>query len=246
MRFMYSLLIAIILNALLLSAHANSDQNIVLKTPDFSKYRDIKQKKTAFFNFMRGIVKTENKRVLERRNKLGSLRNKPSLTVTEKQWLLNTAKKYNVEFSDIKSRKTWQNLMSRVDIVPIELTMAQAANESSWGTSRFARKGRNFFGQWCFRKGCGLVPSRRNKGARHEVAVFKTVNASVAAYIHNLNTGRVYAGLRKIRQQLRAKNKQPEAIAMAGGLIKYSTRRMAYVKEIRAMIRYNRKLMLGK
>jgi len=246
MRFMYSLLIAIIMNALLLSAHASNNQNIVLKTPDFAKYSVIKQKKTAFFNFMRGIIKTENKRVLQRRNKLGSLRNKSSLTVTEKQWLLNTAKKYNVKFSNIKNRKAWQNLMSRVDIVPIELTMAQAANESSWGTSRFARKGRNFFGQWCFRKGCGLVPSRRNKGARHEVAVFKTVNASVAAYIHNLNTGRVYAGLRKIRQQQRAKNKQPEAIAMAGGLIKYSIRRMAYVKEIRAMIRYNRKLMLGK
>ena len=41
----------------------------------------------------------------------------------------------------------------------------QAANESAWGTSRFARIGLNFFGQWCYSKGCGMVPKRRNTGA---------------------------------------------------------------------------------
>ena len=43
-------------------------------------------------------------------------------------------------------------LMRRVDIIPIELVLMQAANESAWGTSRFAQKGYNFFGLWCFKK----------------------------------------------------------------------------------------------
>lgn len=230
---------------LLFPAYADYKKSKPANTPDFSKYRDVKQKKAAFFNFMRDIINAENKLLLTRREKIKTLLNKTSLSSSEQEWLKKMAKKYNVKMNKIENQLTLKKLLPRVDIVPLELALAQAANESSWGTSRFAVKGRNFFGQWCFKKGCGLIPSRRDKGARHEVAVFKTVNDSVAAYIHNLNTGRVYAGLRKIRQQLRASNKQPDALAMAGGLKKYSSRGMAYVKEIRAMIRYNRKLMLG-
>ncbi|WP_352256125.1 glucosaminidase domain-containing protein, partial [Pseudoalteromonas sp. 19-MNA-CIBAN-0066] len=43
--------------------------------------------------------------------------------------------------------------LRRVDIIPKELALMQAANESAWGTSRFARIGLNFFGQWCYTKG---------------------------------------------------------------------------------------------
>jgi len=245
MRFVYFLFLTTIFNIILIPAYAANNTHNVINIPDFSEYKNVKQKKSAFFDFMRKIIKTENNRILLTRNKLKSLQKKKSISTGDKLWISKIAKKYNVVIKHHKDKKMWKEFLARVDIVPLELAMAQSANESRWGTSRFALKGRNFFGQWCFRKGCGLVPKRRDKGAAHEVAVFKTVNDSVAAYIHNLNTGRVYAGLRNIRQQLRAKNKQPEAIAMAAGLSKYSIRRMAYVKEIRSMIRYNRKLMIG-
>ncbi|MDX8381543.1 MAG: glucosaminidase domain-containing protein, partial [Ghiorsea sp.] len=139
----------------------------------------------------------------------------------------------------------WAALLKRVDTVPLELVLSQAANESAWGTSRFARKANNLFGQWCFTKGCGLVPSRRNAGSTHEVAAFKSPQLSVRSYLRNLNTGRVYKDLRTIRAQKRAQGKTATAFELAEGLNKYSERGQAYVKEIRSMIKYNGKYMRG-
>jgi len=128
--------------------------------------------------------------------------------------------------------------------VALEIVLAQSANESAWGQSRFAKEGNNFFGQWCYQKGCGIIPANRDKGSIHEVAKFSSVNKSVRSYIKNINTTRAYYPLRKIRRLNKTAGKKPDAIAQAGGLIKYSQRREKYVKEIRAMIRANKPLML--
>jgi Bax protein len=135
--------------------------------------------------------------------------------------------------------------LARVDTVPLSLVLAQAANESSWGQSRFAQEGNNLFGEWCFREGCGIVPEQRSAGKSHEVAAFDSVNASVRSYLHNLNTGRAYAALRKLRQQARAAGEAPKAMVLASGLARYSERGLAYVHEIKAMIRSNRELMMA-
>ena len=85
---------------------------------------------------------------------------------------------YNVKWSTGKD--SWKKLLERVDAVALEVALAQSANESAWGQSRFAKQGNNFFGQWCYRKGCGIVPKKRDKGGRHEVAKFKSVNAATS------------------------------------------------------------------
>ncbi len=155
------------------------------------------------------------------------------------------AKRYRVPLQDKPTEVFWSRLAKRVDVVPVELALAQAANESAWGTSRFARQGNNFFGQWCYTSGCGIVPTRRNAGATHEVKAFDSPGASVRAYIHNLNTAKAYQPLRGIRLHLR-RNKQPlDAMIMASGLSGYSERGAAYVKNIRTIIRRNRALIQG-
>ncbi|MCW9048013.1 MAG: glucosaminidase domain-containing protein [Gammaproteobacteria bacterium] len=234
------ILICFVLSAICTSliSHAEIKQ-FQAKDLDMSNLVDVKDKKKRFFDFMRPIVKSENERVLTLRKSLESARKNKNNQVMVAQ----IAEDYSVEW--VKGKENWDKLLERVDAVALELVLAQSANESAWGQSRFASKGSNFFGQWCYKKGCGLVPKKRDKGTRHEVAKFSSVNKSVRSYIKNINTGRVYAPLRKIRKQNRAAGKKPDAIAQAGGLIKYSQRREAYVKEIRAMIRYNKKLMLG-
>ena len=201
---------------------------------------DVKDKKKRFFDFMRPIVIDENNKVLAIRKQLIEARKNNS----QSSFVTQTASDYSVDWE--AGKHNWDKLLERVDAVALEVALAQSANESAWGQSRFATKGSNFFGQWCYRKGCGIVPKRRDKGTKHEVAKFSSVNKSVRSYIKNINTGRVYAPLRQIRKKNRAEGKKPDAFAQAGGLIKYSQRREAYVKEIRAMIRYNKKLMLGK
>jgi len=212
--------------------------------PDFTSFKDVKEKKKAFFKFMHPFVDMENAAILKDRERLLALRSESvaKLSSEDVQWLESMVKSYRSD-SPLEDVKAWDHLLERVDAVPYPLVLAQSANESAWGTSRFARQGHNYFGQWCFTKGCGIVPSRRDAGSRHEVARFKSARHSVRAYLKNINTGRVYVDLRKIRAQQRVSGEPLGATALAGGLLKYSERGDAYVKEIRSMIRTNIKLM---
>ena len=128
--------------------------------------------------------------------------------------------------------------MVRVDTVPASLVLAQAANESAWGTSRFARRANNFFGVWCFTPGCGITPNRRDAGKTHEVRRYKSVQASVNHYIRMINTNNAYRELREIRAELRDENRV-NGLGLADGLLRYSERGPAYVRELKQMIRYN-------
>ena len=121
--------------------------------------------------------------------------------------------------------------------------MVQAANESGWGASRFAQQGYNFFGLWCFKKGCGFVPKQRNDNAVHEVAKFRDLSHAVMTYTRNLNRHYAYKDLRMIRQNLRQADKPVSAKALAAGLSSYSERGQAYIDELLSMLRVNRKHM---
>ncbi len=86
----------------------------------------------------------------------------------------------------------------------------------------------------------GVHRDLRAKGAAHEVAVFKSPAESVRAYMHNLNTGWAYRHLRNIRGGLRRQDKPLAAEVLAAGLEHYSERGLAYVEDMRRMIRVNR------
>jgi Bax protein len=199
--------------------------------PDFASYTDVKQKKAAFFNYMYPLILAENRKVIEERKIVeeGAPAGK----------LKNICEKYSKKCEQIGQAKR-DELLVRVDVIPPSLILAQSANESAWGTSRFARKGNNFFGQWCYSSGCGLIPKQRIKGSKHEVRKFDSPQQSVGGYIFNLNTGRAYSSLRKKRAIARANDAFPNGHDLASGLTKYSERGDEYVKEIRSMISYNK------
>lgn len=200
--------------------------------PDFASFSDVKQKKTAFFEYMYNFVERENKKILAEQNTLNT-KDRRSAEVKR------LCEKYSKNCANIDDAH-FAKLQQRIDVVPPSLALAQSANESAWGTSRFALKGYNYFGQWCYSKGCGLVPSQRNSGASHEVRKFNNGQESVRAYMFNLNTGRAYKDLRQKRADDRAKGIKPSGIDLAEGLINYSERREHYVKELQSMISYNK------
>ena len=84
------------------------------------------------------------------------------------------------------------------------------------------------------------MPARRDKGSKHEVRKFTSTQDSVHAYLKNINTGRAYSSLRNVRANLRSKDAMLNGHDLASGLVKYSARGKAYVKEIRSMIRTNK------
>jgi Bax protein len=127
-----------------------------------------------------------------------------------------------------------------VDVVPVSLALAQAAIESGWGTSRFARQGNAIFGQWTSQDGKGLVPSARPEGKTHKVRSFDRLSESVEAYLLNLNTHRAYRDFRTLRQQSRNSGERPKGEVLATGLEAYSEKGEEYVDLLRDMIRVNR------
>ncbi|WP_101757522.1 glucosaminidase domain-containing protein [Oceanicoccus sp. KOV_DT_Chl] len=209
--------------------------------PDFAVYQSVKEKKTAFFNFVLQFVREENRRIAKLREALLRLQqNSEQLTQKERIWLKSLAEYYRVKVEAKAMTRVIAELTLRVDQIPPSLALAQAANESAWGTSRFAIEGNNLFGQWCFSKGCGLIPDGRISGAMHEVASFDSPKQSVESYIRNINAGRAYKDLRSIRAQLRQEQQPISGYELAAGLMSYSERGEDYIKEVRRMMRINK------
>ncbi|MBC54209.1 MAG: hypothetical protein CMQ34_10300 [Gammaproteobacteria bacterium] len=212
--------------------------------PDFEAVTDTSTRKEAFFAFLYAYIEEENERVRETRSRLLPLaeivRAGEPLSAVEQTELDSIVAEYRLDEADLPDRELIRELLRRVDIVPMSLVMAQAANESAWGTSRFAREGNNIFGQWCFNEGCGLVPERRRSDASHEVRSFGSVQGSVRAYLRNLNTHDSYAEMREMRADMRAQGRPLDSMILARGLTRYSQRGMAYVHELQDIIRVNR------
>ena len=206
---------------------------------DYSEITDVTQKKQMFFDILRPIVQQENRRLLELREDLLAV----GEDARNQDWVLATAERYGVDGE--LNEFNWTELLRRVDIVPLELVLAQAAMESGWGESRFAQQGNNLFGQWCFTKGCGIVPSQRPEGASHEVRRFASIDEALTSYMHNLNTGHAYNSLRTLRAFLRWQDKPIEGQILAGGLGRYSERGDVYIDEIQQVMLVNRRLIMG-
>ena len=94
----------------------------------------------------------------------------------------------------------------RMDIIPVSIALAQAANESGWGTSRFALEGNALFGQWTWSKK-GINPENKDPNKTHRVLQFQILKASVKAYKNNLNTHNAYKQFREERAKLREEKK---------------------------------------
>ena len=214
---------------------------IVSGMPDFKEFPAGRERKAAFFGYFLPIVENQNRAILAVREKLDDwYQNTDAIGTRDAAEINEIAARYRIDDFDIESDANWNKLFNRVDVVPPSLALAQSANESAWGTSRFAREGQNFFGQWCFKKGCGLVPKQRAAGKTHEVAAFDSPQESVRMYIRNLNSNSAYKGLRDIRADLRRSNQSVTGHALAAGLKRYSERGLEYVKELRQMIAGNK------
>lgn len=201
---------------------------------------NVSEKKANFFAYLQPLIIEANADVLAHRKQVLDIQSQlSSLNSRQVTSLATLLKTYRVD-SKLSLEEQVQALNIKVNTIPAALVLAQAANESAWGTSRFAKEGNNFFGQWCFSKGCGIVPNSRNSGASHEVASFENPLDSVKSYIRNLNSHPTYALVRTLRQQAIENNQTVSGEVLAQGLIGYSERGEEYVKEIQSMIRYNK------
>lgn len=141
------------------------------------------------------------------------------------QFVLQMTEKYRTENA--------AELLKRIDVLPASLVIAQAAIESSWGSSRFAKEANNIFGMWTWGKK-GIVPSRREEGKTHKIALYDSVLDSVRAYVLTLNRVAAYGKLRAIRSRTQ------DPMLISEGLLQYSERGEFYVADVKRVIeQYN-------
>ena len=210
------------------------------QVPDFSALPTVSARKAAFFAFLLPRVEAENQRIDGLRARLEALRNaEDPWDETTERWLAELEEGYGLP-SPGAGPDRLPRLLRRVDRIPPSLALAQAATESAWGTSRFAQEGRNFFGQWCYSRGCGLVPRLRPEGSEHEVRLFERSADSVVSYMHNLNSHPAHRSFRVLRAAARREGRPLSGELLAPGLLRYSERRAAYVADLLAIMRFNR------
>ncbi len=216
--------------------------SVAMDPPDFKAIKDPTERKQAFINYLRPSYEVVAANILTQRSKLEKLKAQLAhgiqLSSEQEAWLADMGLQYRLENLPLDVEGIDQ-LLVRVDILPPELVLSQAATESGWGTSRMARKLNNFFGHYCFEKGCGVTPYRRNGSG--EVKAFESPVMAVQAYMRNVNTHPAYGQVRKMRANMRAEVKPLDAVALAGGFNRYSTLGDGYVRKIQGMIRTNQR-----
>lgn len=217
------------------------------RTPDFGAIQDTDTQKIEFFSYLSPMVEKENSRLRKQRERLlrvyQNVEENSGISWWDRRWLDTLAEEYDVAMGKSPDAAAWKLFLRRVDTVPLELALAQAAIESAWGTSRFAMQGNNFFGEHCESEGCGIIPDARTEGHTWEVEAFASVEESIRSYIHNLNTNNAYSDLRRLRSKMRSSGKIPDGSALATALHSYSERGGDYIQDVQNMIYANRELM---
>lgn len=200
----------------------------------------VETRKSLFFRTLLPLVLAENQRlraqsaVVHDAIAKGAFSGKTAMG----KHLREIARQFKVD-GDLSTPAMQELLKRRVDVVPVGLALAQAATESGWGTSRFAREANNLFGVWTYDADAGLTPKRRRKNARHYVRVYPDLRSSVRSYLHNINVGHAYLALRRMRYKLRQDGLPLDPVYLARGLHGYSERGKAYVHDIQQVIRVN-------
>lgn len=209
---------------------------------DVARHLPVSLKKRYFFFVYAPLVLEANEDLRLVRERLAAPGDGGESGDTDESWLRQIAQHYRLDIPPDEpiGHDHVAELLHRVDEVPVSLALAQAAVESGWSTSRFADQGNALFGQWTWGDD-GITPeAQRDQLGDYKIKAFATPEASIAAYMHNLNTHPSYADFRRERARARAAGELPTGHALAATLVSYSELGEEYVATLRSVIRVNR------
>ena len=128
------------------------------------------------------------------------------------------------------------DLLKRIKPHPISITLAQAAIESAWGTSRFFVEANNVFGMWSYhadKKDTIEASKQRNGGKKIYLKRYKNIEDAIRAYYKNLATNNAYRCFREARYY----NDNPYELVSL--LHRYSEKGELYPIELIKIIKHN-------
>jgi Bax protein len=205
---------------------------------DLPKLREPTERKNVFVMMTLPLVLHVNELILQTRAQVEALQRKRNsgklITIEDQEFLEKVAGNYGLKNPDI------DQMLMHIDIIPPSLALAQSAEESGWGTSRFAREGNALFGQRTWRSTTGLVPKKREEGKKFKVRAFDHLLDGVKAYARNLNVHPFYKEFRERRAAMRKSADQTiDGMKLVPTLIRYSERGEDYIATIERLIRIN-------
>ena len=203
----------------------------------------LSQSKKDFVKTLLPLISYQNQNILLERSKLEELRasliDHNTLPNNDLKFLNKISKKYRIKTADKHKYDLVNELLNRVDIIPNSIVLAQAANESGWGSSRFAREFNALFGEYTYDYSDGVVPLLREEGEKHLVKTFTSVDKSVQSYFNNLNSHYAYEDFRKVREMMREKNNFSNIKLLVEELDSYAAD-INYITTINAIIDANK------
>ena len=153
---------------------------------------EVAERKEIFIKILLPLILRANDEIKTQRENITRAYQKDDREVLEQY-----ARQYKVSL-DKTEAELYDALILRVAPVPVSLALAQAVIESGWGQSRFAAVGNALFGQWVWNDDMG-IKARQASDSRASVRAFPDLQASVRAYMLNLNSFYAYEGFRQNR-----------------------------------------------
>ena len=203
----------------------------------YYQIKDQKRQKEMFVKILYPLIVNAEQKIKRERafvvRFFDKLSREEIVTPGEVNALKALAKKYR-----IKKLYDKEAYLRKVDTIPVSLVLAQAAVESDWGRSRFAREANNLFGEWTWGKK-GLVPQNRDENKTHKIRMFDSLEASVASYMRNLNRHWAYKAFRTARYAARKSGKVFDGLTAAGYLTHYSELKEKYTAILKSVIARN-------
>ena len=213
-----------------------------IKELNFEIPQNIDEKKIHFIKVILPKVFDYNKKILGQRQRLEEINNylntNKTLNKNNQKYIKNLAINYNVEYKNKHKVDIINELLLRVDIIPNSIVIAQAANESGWGTSRFAKDYNALFGEYTYDDEEGVVPLRRNANDKHLIKFFSSIDKSVESYFNNINSHYAYAGFREERYKQRQNNLKFDVKLLVNQLDNYAEDNN-YINTLNSIIKVN-------
>ncbi len=187
----------------------------------------VSEKKQKFFDMMLPAILVAKTNLDLTRKEVERLTKKKKLARWEKVYIRQLMRKFKTNNVHV--------LIKRLQTFPVSITLAQAAIESGWGTSRFFLQANNPFGIWSFDPDHNRISadSTRN-GTKVYLRRFENLEQAINTYYTMLATAKPFAAFRNAR--MRTNN--PDTLIQT--LKMYSERRGAYVDDLSRVIRVNR------
>jgi len=167
-------------------------------------------KKVEFIETLLPLIAYQNQQILVERERLFKIQNylldNKTLNQKDLEYLSAIADKYLIETNNKHKIDIVDKLLLSVNTIPTSIVLAQAATESGWGTSRFAKEYNALFGQYTYNEKKGVIPYEREIGKKHLIKHFSSLDKSVESYFKNINTHYAYEKFRSIRNAMHEDN----------------------------------------